>query len=140
MLFRSSIKSLAAACKNSLKNLRMDWCLNITNSSLSCVLTQCRNLEAVDVGCCEEVTDAAFQDLGTREIELNLKILKVSNCPKITVMGIGVLLDNCNSLEYLDVRSCPHITKAGCDEVGLQFPPCCKVNFAGSLSEPDVLL
>lgn len=135
-----SIKSLAAACKNSLKNLRMDWCLNITNSSLSCVFTQCRNLEAVDIGCCEEVTDAAFQGLGTREIELNLKVLKVSNCPKITVMGIGVLLDNCNSLEYLDVRSCPHITKAGCDEVGLQFPPCCRVNFGGSLSEPDVLL
>ncbi|MBA0772665.1 hypothetical protein Goshw_024368 [Gossypium schwendimanii] len=135
-----SIKSLAAACKNSLKNLRMDWCLNISDSSLSCILTQCKNLEALDIGCCEEVTDAAFEDLRNGEIEFSLKVLKISNCPKITVSGINMLLNQCNSLEYLDVRSCPHVTKAGCDEAGLVFPEYCKVNFTGSLSEPDVLV
>ncbi|XWS63277.1 hypothetical protein CRYUN_Cryun06bG0081400 [Craigia yunnanensis] len=135
-----SVKSLAAACKNSLKNLRMDWCLNISDSSLGCILTQCKNLEALDIGCCEEVTDAAFQDLRNVEIEFGLKVLKVSNCPKITVSGIGMLLNQCSSLEYLDVRSCPHVTKAGCDEAGLMFPECCKVNFTGNLSEPDVLV
>ncbi|KAK6241512.1 Leucine-rich repeat - like 10 [Theobroma cacao] len=135
-----SVKSLASACKNSLKNLRMDWCLNISDSSLSCILTQCKNLEALDIGCCEEVTDAAFQDLRNDKTEFRLKVLKVSNCPKITVLGIGMLLNQCTSLEYLDVRSCPHVTKAGCDEAGLTFPECCKVNFTGSLSEPDVLV
>uniref|UniRef100_A0A5B7BC03 Putative F-box/LRR-repeat protein 4 n=1 Tax=Davidia involucrata TaxID=16924 RepID=A0A5B7BC03_DAVIN len=135
-----SIKSLAASCNRSLKNLRMDWCLNVSDSSLNCILSQCRNLEALDMGCCEEVTDAAFQGLGNGGFELRLKVLKVSNCLKITVVGIGMLLELCNSLEYLDVRSCPHVTKAGCDEAGLHFPECCKVNFAGSLAEPDVLL
>ncbi|CAK7337845.1 unnamed protein product [Dovyalis caffra] len=135
-----SIKSLATSCGNSLKNLRMDWCLNISDSSLSCILTECRNLEALDVGCCGEVTDAAFHGLGTMETIMRLKVLKISNCPKITVTGIGMLLDKCNSLEYLDVRSCPHITKSGCDEAGLQFPDCCKVNYTGSLNEPDVQL
>ncbi|PNX62656.1 hypothetical protein L195_g061251, partial [Trifolium pratense] len=43
-------------------------------------------------------------------------------------------------LEYLDVRSCPHITKAGLDEAGLHFPDCCKINFNGSINEPAVLL
>ncbi|KAL6295418.1 hypothetical protein ACE6H2_003560 [Prunus campanulata] len=136
----ASIKLLAISCKSNLQNLRMDWCLNITDSSLSCILAQCRNLKALDIGCCEEVTDAAFQGLNGGENELGLKVLKVSNCPKITVTGIGMLLDKCDSLEYLDVRSCPHITKAGCDEAGLQFSECCKVNFTGSLCEPDVLL
>ncbi|KAF2322454.1 hypothetical protein GH714_017128 [Hevea brasiliensis] len=135
-----SIKSLALACKNSLKNLRMDWCLNISDSSLSCILTECRNLEALDIGCCEEVTDAVFQGLGTVETELRLKVFKVSNCPKITVTGIGLLLEKCNTLEYLDVRSCPHVTKSGCDEAGLQFPERCKVNYTGSLNEPEVLV
>ncbi|KAJ0039218.1 hypothetical protein Pint_23235 [Pistacia integerrima] len=130
-----SLKSLAAACKSSLKKLRMDWCLNISDSSMSCILTQCRNLEALDIGCCEQVTDAAFEGLG--EIELSLKFLMV-NCPKVTVAGIGMLLDRCTSLEYLDVRSCPHVTKVGCEEAGLQFPQCCKVNFLGSLNEMDV--
>lgn len=132
-----SIKQLAASCKSSLKNLRMDWCLNISDSSLSCILMQCRNLEALDISCCEEVTDAAFQGLG--EVELSLKVLKV-NCPNVTVAGIGNVLEKCNSLEYIDVRSCPHVTQASCEEAGLQFPRCCKVNFAGSLFEPDVLL
>ena len=136
-----SIKSLAVAvCSYSLKNLRMDWCLNISDLSLNCILCNCRNLEALDIGCCEEVTDAAFRGLNGDGSKLGLKILKASNCPKITVMGIGMLLDSCNSLEYLDVRSCPHITKAGCDEAGLQFPEYCKVNFLGSLSEPDVFV
>ncbi|KAL5543067.1 hypothetical protein UlMin_010777 [Ulmus minor] len=135
-----SIKSLAIACKNSLKNLRMDWCINISDSSLSCVLTQCRNIEALDIGCCEDITDAAFEGLISRETELTLKVLKVSNCPKITVVGIGRVLNKCNTLEYLDVRSCPFITKADCHEAGLQFTKHCKVNFNGSLSEPDVSL
>ncbi|GMN52593.1 hypothetical protein TIFTF001_021733 [Ficus carica] len=133
-----SIRSLATACKNSLKKLRMDWCLNISDSSLNCILTQCRNIEALDIGCCEEVTDAAFEGLSSRETGLNLKVLKVSNCHQITVAGIGKLLDKCSSLEYLDVRSCPQITKAGCDVAGLPFPNFCKVNFAGSLTELDV--
>ncbi|XP_050373291.1 F-box/LRR-repeat protein 4 [Argentina anserina] len=133
----ASIKLLASCCKTSLKNLRMDWCLNITDSSLSCLLVECRNLEALDIGCCEEVSDAAFQGLNGA---LTLKVLKVSNCPKISVAGIARVLEKCNMLEYLDVRSCPQITKGGCDEAGLQFPQSCKVNFTGSLGEPDVLL
>lgn len=135
-----SIKSLTAACKNSLKKLRMDWCINISDSSLRCILTHCKNLEVLDIGCCEEVTDGAFQGSRSAKIELGLKVLKVSNCSKITVSGIGMLINQCHSLEYLDVRSCPHVTKAGCDEAGLTFPDCCKVNFTGSLSDPDVLV
>uniref|UniRef100_A0A5B7BPJ4 Putative F-box/LRR-repeat protein 4 isoform X2 n=1 Tax=Davidia involucrata TaxID=16924 RepID=A0A5B7BPJ4_DAVIN len=119
-----SIKALAAACNRSLKNLRMDWCSNVSDSSLNCILSECRNLEVLDISCCEEVTDAAFRGLGNEEFELVLKVLKVSNCPKITVAGIGMLLELCNSLEYLDVRSCPHVSKAGCDDAGLQFPEC----------------
>uniref|UniRef100_A0A2P2Q487 Glucose regulated repressor protein n=1 Tax=Rhizophora mucronata TaxID=61149 RepID=A0A2P2Q487_RHIMU len=135
-----SMKSLAAACKFSLKNLRMDWCLNISDSSLSCILNECRNLEALDIGCCEKVTDGTFQSLGTMETELRLRVLKISNCPKITVTAVGLLLEKCRSLEYLDVRSCPLITKSDCEEAGIQFPEYFKVNFAGSLNEPDILI
>ncbi|KAJ4832287.1 hypothetical protein Tsubulata_012237 [Turnera subulata] len=134
-----SVISLAIACRNSLKNLRMDWCLNISDSSLSHIFSECRNLEGLDVGCCEEITDAAFQGLGSMETKLPLKFLKISNCPKITVTGLGLLLGKCDSLEYIDVRSCLHVTKLACDEAGLQFPECCKVNFTGSLNEPDLL-
>lgn len=135
-----SMKSLAAACSNSLRKLRMDWCLNITDSSLDCIISRCKKLEVLDIGCCEEVTDAAFQQLGSEDFMLGMKILKVSNCPKITVDGIKKLLKSCESLEYLDVRSCLLITKAGCEEAGLEFPESCKINFTGSLAEPEELL
>nr|GMD47781.1 F-box/LRR-repeat protein 20 [Ipomoea batatas] len=131
---------LADACNNSLRRLRMDWCLNISDASLDSILMRCRKLEVLDIGCCEEVTDAAFQQLGNEGCKLALKILKVSNCSKITVAGIDKLLKSCNSLEYLDVRSCPHITKAECEEAGLQFPECCSVIFNGNLGEQDVLI
>lgn len=135
-----SVRSLAyAACNHTLKRLRMDWCTNISDSSVKCILSQCTNLEALDIGCCEEVKDAAFHGLDGK-LGLRLRILKVSNCSQITVAGIGLLLELCSSLEYLDVRSCPHITEALCNEFGLQFPSCCRVNFSGSLSEPDVFV
>lgn len=133
-----AVKSLVLSCHSSLKNLRMDWCLSVTDSSLSCILKHCKNLQALDMGCCEEVTDAAFHGLGTEDFAENLKVLKVSNCPKITVAGISMILDSCKLLEYLDVRSCPHITKAGLDEAGIQLPETCIVNYNGNLTEPDV--
>ncbi|GFQ02210.1 F-box/LRR-repeat protein 4 [Phtheirospermum japonicum] len=131
-----SIRTLASACCRGLKNLRMDWCLNVSDNSLECVFGLCEKLEVVDVGCCEEVTDGAFRGLGN---ESSLKVLRVSNCPKITVDGIGRVLRACEGLEYVDVRSCPFVTEARCREVGLVFPMGCKVNFVGSLAEPDVL-
>lgn len=133
-----SIKSLVATSPT-LKILRMDWCLNVSDASLNCILSQCSCLEVLDIGCCEEVTDAAFDGLRNPEFHSGLKVLKVSNCPKITVLGISMVLEACRSLEYLDVRSCPNVTKAGCEEAGLRFPEGCKVNYTGILVEPDVL-
>ncbi|CAL0316247.1 unnamed protein product [Lupinus luteus] len=132
-----AMKLLATACRSNVKNSRMDWCPNISHSSLSCILSQCRNLEALDIGCCEEVIDAAFQLISSKETGLSLK---VNNCPKITVAGIGVLAGKCTYLEYLDVRSCPHIAKAGLDEAGFCFPECCEVNFNDSMNEPVMFL
>ncbi|MCD9642190.1 hypothetical protein HAX54_028873 [Datura stramonium] len=51
-----------------------------------------------------------------------------------TVEGVKKLLKSCEYLEYLDVRSCPLITKAGCEEAGIQFLNPAKINFTGKLS------
>ncbi|KAK8322224.1 hypothetical protein V6Z11_A12G156500 [Gossypium hirsutum] len=134
----SGLADLVNGCQH-IRFLDINKCSNVGDVGISKV-AECKNLEALDIGCCEEVTDTAFEDLRNGEIEFSLKVLKISNCPKITVSGINMLLNQCSSLEYLDVRSCPHVTKAGCDEAGLVFPEYCKVNFTGSLSEPDVLV
>ena len=57
------------------------------------------------------------------------------------MIGISILLGKCDSLEYLDVRSCPYVTKTRCDEAGLHFPERCEVNFNGRIiiNEPTEL-
>ncbi|XP_008797210.1 F-box/LRR-repeat protein 14 [Phoenix dactylifera] len=135
-----SMKSLALACGGSLKNLRMDWCLNITDLSLSRLLSNCRYLVALDIGCCDKVTDSAFQALGMGGFESDLKVLKASNCLRITVIGVGTILQYCKSMEYLDLRSCPNVTRLGCEQAGLHFPERCRTNFDGSLSESDAMI
>ncbi|MQL72213.1 hypothetical protein Taro_004529 [Colocasia esculenta] len=139
-LTEDSIRSLAMGCSSTIRNLRMDWCLDIGDSSLRCILSSCQNLVALDIGCCDKVTDSAFQVLETTEFESNLKVLKASNCSRITVSSVRLLLKFCKSLEYLDVRSCPHVTKIGCEQAGLEFPECCRLNFSGSLSEPEAMV
>lgn len=133
-----SIKSLAISCCKSLKKLRMDWCLNISDPSLLYIFSLCQKLEVLDIACCELVTDAAFEGLGNEHVKLSLKTLRLSNCPKITARGIKKLLKSCEYLEYVDVRSCPHLTPVRCLEDGLHFPRDCMVNFAGSLTDPDI--
>lgn len=131
------LKFLVVALSYSLRSLRMDWCLNITDSSLHCVLSNCRNLVALDISCCDKITDFAFQGLAT---ESDLKVLKMSNLTRITVLGVGTILQCCKALEYIDLRSLPHVTEAGCEQAGLSFPHCCKVNFTGSLLESNLMV
>ncbi|KAK1257058.1 hypothetical protein QJS04_geneDACA019212 [Acorus gramineus] len=135
-----SIKSLVHSCSESLRQLRMDWCLNISDSSLSCVFSKCRNLAALDISCCDRVTDATFLGLKRAGYRSSLKVLRASNCPRITVSAISLILEFCESLEHLDVRSCPQITEVSCSEAGLQFPEGCKINFNGTLTEANVMV
>ena len=134
------VKSLVLSLSCSLRSLRMDWCLNITDSSLRCVLSNCRNLVALDISCCDKVTDSAFHGLAVGGFESDLKVLKMSNLPRITVSGIAMILQSCKLLEYLDLRSLPHVTQLGCEQAGLSFPRCCKVNFTGSLLESNPIV
>jgi F-box/leucine-rich repeat protein 2/20 len=129
------IEALALACCNSLRSLRMDWCLKITGASLRSLLRNCKLLAAIDVGCCDQITDAAFQGMETNMFRSELRALKINNCVCLTVVGVSSVIESCNALEYLDVRSCPQVTRLSCVQAGLQFPSGCKVNFEGSLSE-----
>lgn len=135
-----SVKAIVAASSSSIKNLRVDWCLDVGDSAVRCILSRCRSLAALDISCCDKVTDAAFLGLGAVEFESGLKVFKASSCPRITVAGLGMLLEFCKFLEYIDLSACPHVTKASCDQAGLNFPAGCKMNFSGSWPGPDAFV
>uniref|UniRef100_A0A0D9YVF4 RNA helicase n=1 Tax=Oryza glumipatula TaxID=40148 RepID=A0A0D9YVF4_9ORYZ len=122
----ASIEALAFACCSRLKCLRMDWCLKITDSSLRSLLSNCKLLVAIDVGCCDQITDAAFQDMDANGFQSALRLLKISSCVRITVAGVRNVIESCMALEHLDVRSCPQVTRQSCEQAGLQFPGSCK--------------
>ena len=132
-----SIEALALACCCRLRSLRLDWCLKITGASLRSLLRNCKLLAAIDVGCCDQITDAAFQGMEANVFRSELRVLKINNCVSLTVVGVSSVIESCKALEYLDVRSCPQVTRQSCEQAGLQFPGGCKVNFEGSLSESD---
>ncbi|KAG8037950.1 hypothetical protein GUJ93_ZPchr0024g29092 [Zizania palustris] len=121
-----SVEALALSCCNSLKSLRMDWCLKITDSSLRSLLWKCKLLVAIDVGCCDQITDAAFQDMEASGFQSELRFLKISSCVRVTVAGVRNVIESCRALEHLDVRSCPQVTRQSCEQAGLQFPGSCK--------------
>ena len=113
----------------------MDWCLKITDTSLRSLLSNCELLVAIDVGCCDQITDVAFQD--GKGNGFQLKVLKISSCVRLTVAGVSSVIKSFKALEYLDIRSCPQVTRDSCEQAGIQFPSACKVNFYGSLLESD---
>ena len=115
----------------------MDWCLKITDASFRSLLRNCKHLAAIDVGCCDQITDASFEGMEANVFRSELRVLKINNCVSITVAGVSCVIESCKTLKYLDVRSCPQVTRQSCEEAGLQFPGGCKVNFEGSLSESD---
>ena len=133
----ASIQALALACSSSLRSLRMDWCLKITDTSLRSLLSNCELLVAIDVGCCNQITDVAFQDGEGNGFRSELKVLKISSCVRLTVAGVSSVIKSFKALEYLDIRSCPQVTRDSCEQAGIQFPSACKVNFYGSLLESD---
>jgi len=53
-----AVKSLATACGSSLKVLGLDSYGNISDSTVSCILRQCRNLEALNIAGCTKLIDA----------------------------------------------------------------------------------
>lgn len=69
---------------------------------------------ALDISCCDRsVTDSAFHRPAT---ESDLKVLRMGNLTRIAVLGIGAILQCCKVLEYIDSRSLPHVTEAGCEQ------------------------
>ncbi|KAL6012796.1 hypothetical protein ACLOJK_003285 [Asimina triloba] len=113
--------AVAKGCCN-LKSLHLAGCRLVTDGLLEVLSKHCPHLEelglALDISCCPEITDVAFSGLERGESEACLRVLKACNCPKITVLGIGLLLKFCKSLHNLDVSSCPNITKTVCEQAG----------------------
>ncbi|GLJ06895.1 hypothetical protein SUGI_0051710 [Cryptomeria japonica] len=130
-----SIQAIASTCSFNLISLQVEWCLDITDEAIRSVLSGCIQLENLDMACCDKITDHAFTCLGNHGSGSCLKVLKINNCPGISITGIALIAEFCHSLKYLDVRSCPQITEEDVNGAGIHFDDNCKLVYHGTVSE-----
>lgn len=70
---------------------------------LAIILKNCVYLQTLDLSSSEYLCDESV-DLVKKSIQVSsLKVLKLSNCPNLSIRGIGVLLSMFDSLEELDL-------------------------------------
>ncbi|CAI0415385.1 unnamed protein product [Linum tenue] len=140
------LKSLSTYCTN-LEELGLQGCSNITDSGLEDLVAGCRRIQFLDINKCSNVGDSGISSV-SKACSASLRTLKLLDCYKVGDESIFSLARHCVNLETLIIggcrdisdESCPFVTKLECDEAGLTFPESCKVNFNGSLNEPDVLV
>lgn len=133
-----SLRALIDSCGENIKSLRLDGCEKLTDLSLKSVISNCRNLVALDIGSCDKVTDVTFKTLVKNEFDSKLRVLK-ANCVGFTLMGVHIISEFCKDMEYIDLRSCPYVSRFVYDIADIRFPSGCRVNFNGSWSVQEML-
>ncbi|CAN6232583.1 unnamed protein product [Urochloa humidicola] len=148
--------ALSKSCLQ-LEDLGAAGCNSITDAGISALADGCHHIKLLDISKCNKVGDpgvckiAEVSSLHLVSIKLldcskdgegngfqsELRVLKISSCVRLTVAGVSSVIKSFKALEYLDVRSCPQVTRDSCEQAGVQFPSACKVNFYGSLLESD---
>lgn len=69
---------------------------------------RCKNLTRLDVNYCVDITDKTLSCLG--ENSIRLKRLNVTGCGKITDTGVKRLCDGCTQLRHLELSACIKLT------------------------------
>ncbi|KAJ8680051.1 hypothetical protein QAD02_015838 [Eretmocerus hayati] len=99
------LKGIGGNCKM-LKNVDLSYCLAVTNSGLSKIVSLPR-LRSLIIGDLDGVTDEVFENITMP----NIKLLDCSFCPNIRDSGLIKLIESSPNIEYLIVNNCSGITK-----------------------------
>lgn len=99
-----SIQGIAKIHGETLKVLNLDGCRKVTDLSLSAIAKSCSILHDLDVSNCA-ITDSGIASLSCSE-ELNLQILSISGCSKISNKSLPFLIELGENLVGLNLKHC----------------------------------
>lgn len=88
-------------------------CGNVSNAAVIDVVTQCTNLQHLDVTGCVLVTTISLKHtngFNSAARRLLLQYLDLTDCAAITNDGLKTIVKNCPQLVYLYLRRCDQIT------------------------------
>jgi len=83
--------------------LDLSGCSNITNASLTAVLSHCPCLTHLGINDCFRVRTKAFTSIIS---SLNLESIQLDNCDKITDQAVVAIIEKCPALRCLSVGFC----------------------------------
>nr|XP_032634758.1 dynein regulatory complex subunit 6-like isoform X1 [Chelonoidis abingdonii] len=142
-----------------LRELNLTNCIHVTDASLMKIAQRCHNLTYLNMRYCESVTDAGIEALGnlTSLISIDIsgttvsdmslaalghtrrmKELSVSECRKITDMGIQKFCQGAKDLEYCDVSYCFKLTNETVKALAFNCHQLTSLNIAGCHKMTDL--
>ncbi len=122
--FSSSFDGRPAANENMLKSLKkvnLRECVNITNRAMLGLAERCRSIERLSMSGCEKLDDICLEQM-------------------IESYGSDLHVGLCDSLKYLDLSYCPHISSSGVMKM-LPFCGCLEeLNVSGMITVNDLFI
>ncbi|KAK9240816.1 hypothetical protein V1525DRAFT_139700 [Lipomyces kononenkoae] len=126
-----AIVSLAAAAK-AIEELDLSFCCALSDVSVEVLSLGCPLLQSLNLSFCgSAVSDSSLRAVA-RHL-LDLRILSVRGCVRVTNSGVAAVVNGCVNLESLDISQCRNVD---CDAPPL-LGMVAVVNIAGSSSESD---
>lgn len=109
----------------SLKTLKMSYCMNLTDKAFLTISKNCTNLELIDVKGCVHITDD-----GVKQLALKCKQLQrvsISRCKRLTDKALCNLADYL-WVEDLDISSNSRLTDDGIDVIAMEYKGLLRLN------------
>ncbi|XP_039373609.1 dynein regulatory complex subunit 6 isoform X5 [Mauremys reevesii] len=142
-----------------LRELNLTNCIHVTDASLMKIAQRCHNLAYLNMRYCESVTDTGIEALGNMTSLISIDIsgttvsdmslaalghtrrmkeLSVSECRKITDMGIQKFCQGAKDLEYCDVSYCFQLTNETVKALAFNCHQLTSLNIAGCHKMTDL--
>ena len=106
----TKLMTITTVCPQ-LQSLNIGSCNNITDEGVTALATGCPQLQSLDIGWCGNITDEGITALATGCPQL--QSLDISWCRNITDEGIKALATGCTQLRSLNIGWCRNITDEG---------------------------
>ncbi|XP_006266653.2 F-box and leucine-rich repeat protein 13 [Alligator mississippiensis] len=142
-----------------LRELNLTNCFQVTDVSVVKIAQRCHNLNYLNLRYCENVTDIGIEALGNMLSLISMDIsgtnisdmglgalgnsgrmkeLSVSECKKITDIGIQKFCQGVTDLQYFNVSYCPQLTNETAKALALYCHNLTSLNLAGCPKMTDL--
>lgn len=88
-------------------------CLNLTDISVTSLITGGRQLRELRLSQCERLTDESFLQLPLDHIYENLRVLDLTNCHLLSDAGLSKIVNSAPKLRNLVLAKCTNVTDRG---------------------------